>query len=177
MRKIEKCVIGVVCMFLLLTSMGCQTTKEEGKDATTPANLKEIVGQISEVQQAEDGDIIIWKQEITETVHYYNYVYEGVTIGLLAVRDSNGNVRVVINTCQSCGGSPYAYFVQVGDLLQCQNCGSLFAIDSLGELIDYGCNPIGIENMEETEDYIKISHTELEQYKSLFENWQGPTNA
>lgn len=92
----------------------------------------------------------------------------------MAVRDSSGNVRIVINTCQSCAGSPYAYFVQVGNMIQCQNCGSVFEIDSLGELIKYGCNPIGIENMTDDGNVIKISHTELEQYKDIFENWKGP---
>lgn len=56
---------------------------------------------------------------------------KGVTIGLLEVKDSFFNVKVVINTCQSCDSSPYAYFVQVGNKIQCQNCGNMFAIDKL----------------------------------------------
>ena len=50
-----------------------------------------------------------------------SYEYKNVTIGLLAVKDSKGNVKVVVNTCQSCDGSPYTYFVQVGDKMLCQN--------------------------------------------------------
>ena len=61
----------------------------------------------------KDGNIIIKENDITDKVVYISYEYEGVTIGLLAVKDSNGNVKVVINTCQSCGGSPYEYFVHV----------------------------------------------------------------
>lgn len=173
MNNIEKVSVFSLVLILAIFLSGCSnqsttTTSEQ------PANLKEIVGEVSFVKLDSDNDIIINKDEITEEVRYYSYLYEGVEIGLLAVRDSSGEVRIVINTCQSCGGSPYAYFVQVGNKIQCQNCGNTFAIDSLGELETAGCNPIGIKNMTDQKDTIKISHEELEQYKDLFENWQGP---
>lgn len=170
MKRVIIFFLTFLCLFSLT---GCTGEKKE-EDSDTPANLKEITGEIREVELDDNGDIIINKEEVTEEVGYYSYKYEGVIIGLLAVRDSKGNVRVVVNTCQSCGGSPYAYFVQVGDKIQCQNCGNMFEIDSLGELEETGCNPIAIENKEETSKSMKISHIELEQYKEKFENWKGP---
>jgi uncharacterized membrane protein len=161
----------VIISILLVLITGCTTTSTEDNK---PAHLKEITGKISQVNLDSNGDILINKDEVTEEVSYYDYVYLDVTIGLLAVKDSSGNIKVVVNTCQSCGGSPYAYFVQVNDKVQCQNCGNLFAIDSLGDLVEFGCNPIPIENMEEDSDNIKISHEEIEAYKDKFENWEGP---
>lgn len=170
MKRVIIFLITFLCLFSLT---GC-SSKQNEEDSDAPTNLKEITGEIQEVELDDNGDIIINKEEVTEEVRYYSYEYEGVIIGLLAVRDSKGNIRVVVNTCQSCGGSPYAYFVQVGDKIQCQNCGNTFEIDSLGELEEDGCNPIAIENKEETNEVIKISHIELEQYKDKFENWKGP---
>lgn len=81
------------------------------------------------------------------------------------------DVKVVINTCQSCGGSPYAYFVQVGNKIQCQNCRNMFAIDDLDNLVYNGCNPIQVEDKQTKDGIITIK---TEQLKDRFENWKGP---
>ncbi len=130
--------------------------------------------KVVEATLNEDGNIIVEKNEITDEVTYISYKVDGVIIGLLAVKDSNSNVRVVINTCQSCGGSPNAYFIQIDNKIQCQNCGNIFQIDDLGDLKDGGCNPIAIEDMKETEDQIIIGVEQLKNLKDKFENWNGP---
>ncbi len=163
----------LLLIFLLMFSLTACTTKEEN-DEKTPARLKEITGEIVKASTNSAGNIIIKESDITNEVVYISYEYEGVTIGLLAVKDSNGNVKVVINTCQSCGGSPYAYFVQIGDKIQCQNCGSVFAIDELDNLIEDGCNPIAIEDKETKDGIITIGVEQLKELKSKFENWKGP---
>ena len=130
--------------------------------------------KVVEATLNEDGNIIVEKNEITDKVTYISYKVDGVIIGLLAVKDSNSNVRVVINTCQSCGGSPNAYFIQIDNKIQCQNCGNIFQIDDLGDSKDGGCNPIAIEDMKETEDQIIIGVEQLKNLKDKFENWNGP---
>lgn len=84
------------------------------------------------------------------------------------------NEKVVINTCQSCGGSPYAYFVQVGNKIQCQNCGNMFAIDELDNLVEDGCNPIAVEDKQTKDGIIIIGTNQLKELKGKFENWKGP---
>lgn len=90
------------------------------------------------------------------------------TIGLLTVRDSKGNVKVIINTCQSCEGSPSAYFVQIGDEIQCQNCKSTFAIDNLDNVVENGCNSMLIKD-----GIITIGTKQLNNLKDKFANWEG----
>lgn len=85
----------------------------------TPSSVKEVTGEIKRAELNENNDIVIKESDITDEADYINYEYEGVTIGLLAVKDSKRNTKVVVNTCQSCGGSPYVYFVQVGNMIQC----------------------------------------------------------
>ena len=157
-------------MFMLT---GC-TSKENVTDSNAPARLQKITGKIVKANMDKDGNIIIKESDITDKVVYISYEYEGVTIGLLAVKDSNGNVKVVINTCQSCGGSPYAYFVQVGNKIQCQNCGNMFAIDELDNLEDGGCNPIAIKDKKIQDGVITIGVDQLKELKDKFKNWNGP---
>lgn len=150
---------------------GC--SKEENS-VDKPANLKEITGKIEKANLDSNGNIVIDEAVITTDITYIDYEYEGVTIGLLAVRNSKDKVQVVVNTCQSCGGSPYAYFVKVGDSIQCQNCGNMFKIDELDNLKLGGCNPIAIVSKKEKDGKITIVSDELKALKSKFTNWQGP---
>ena len=159
-------------MFILVFSLtGCTNNEQEVK---IPTKLKEITGEIVKASVDNNGNIIIKESDITDKVVYISYEYEGVTIGLLAVKDSKGNVKVVVNTCQSCGSSPYAYFVQVGNKIQCQNCGNMFAIDALDDLVEDGCNPIAIEDKQTKDGVITIGTKQLKKLKNKFENWKGP---
>ena len=159
-------------LLIILTSIiltGC-TLENQGM---FPGAL-ETTGEIRKAELNEYGYILINEADITDKVTYISYEYEGVTIGLLAVRDSKGDVKVVINTCQSCGGSPYAYFVQVGNKIQCQNCGNMFAIDDLDNLVDNGYNPIQVEDKQTKDGIITIKTEQLKNLKDRFENWKGP---
>ena len=173
MKKLSIVLILFVSLFLVT---GCM--KEEVKQVVDepkrPVNLKEVTENIFKANLDEDGNIIINEKDITKKASYISYEYEGVTIGLLAVRNSKGKVIVVVNTCQSCGGSPWAYFVQDGDDIQCQNCGNYFAIDDLDNLEPDGCNPIGIEKRTDKDGKIIIGTEQLKELKDKFENWRGP---
>jgi uncharacterized membrane protein len=157
-------------MFMLT---GC-TSKENVTDSNASARLQKITGKIVKSNMDKDGNIIIKENDITDKVVYISYEYEGVTIGLLALNYSNENVKVVINACQSCGGSPYAYFVQVGNKIQYQNCGNMFAIDELDNLVEDGCNPIAVEDKQIKDGIISIGTKQVKELKDKFENWKEP---
>ena len=148
MKKLYVVLIIFVTMFMLT---GCTSKEENVTDSNAPARLQKITGKIVKANMDKDGNI-----------------------GLLAVKDLNGNVKVVINTCQSCGGSPYAYFVQVGNKIQCQNCGNMFAIDELDNLVEDGCNPIAVKDKQIKDGIITIGTKQLKELKDKFENWKGP---
>ena len=160
-----------VFLVLVFSLTGCALENQNSKHSN---RVKKVTGEVKKAKLDEEGNILIQEKDITNKVTYISYEYENVTIGLLAVRDSKGNVRVVVNTCQSCGGSLYAYFVQVGDKIQCQNCRSKFAIDDLDHLDEDGCNPIGIKEMETKDGVVTIGTKQLNELKDKFENWEGP---
>jgi len=112
--------------------------------------------------------------EVGATASYYDYDVDGTTVEVLAVTATDGTVRLALNTCQVCQGSPYAYFVQEGDSFICQNCGNAFSRDDIG-LEAGGCNPVPVteEYYEESDGVITISEDFLKEYKDSFANWKN----
>lgn len=170
----KKIVLSTLVILSVLTITGCGNQNKETEKSSNSTNKREVEGSIVKASINDDGNIVINENDITTTATYISYEYEDVVIGLLAVRDSKDNVKVVINTCVSCGGSPYAYFVQVKNKLECQNCGSLFDIDNLDNLEDNGCHPIKIEDMTDSDGKIIIGTEQLKNLKDKFTNWKGP---
>lgn len=90
-------------------------------------------------------------------------------IELLARKGDDGNPRVALGTCQSCNGSPGAYYTQEGDLLKCNNCGLTFPVSVLDEP-GGGCHPIMIDEdmITTTANGITIDKEKLHKYEGLF---------
>ena len=121
----------------------------------------------------EEGDVVIQIADITEKATFFEYDSNGTTIGLFAVKASDGTIRTALNTCQVCNGSPKAYFKQEEADFQCQNCGNLFGLDMI-EQERGGCNPVPImaEEKTVTDTQIIIPATYLDENASIFENWK-----
>ena len=118
-------------------------------------------------------DLKIVKSEITEEAKFYPYKTGNVNMEVLAVKASDGTVRTALNTCQVCYDSGKGYYVQFGDILECQNCGNRFQLDQI-EKIKGGCNPVPIMEENKTDDgtNITIKSDFLVEYKSYFERWK-----
>jgi len=135
--------------------------------------VKGAVGKSSSTV-AQGGDLIIPKNEITETAKFYPYNAEGTKLEILAVKASDGTIRTAFNTCQICNGSPRAYYKQEGNELVCQNCGNRFSMDMV-ESQRGGCNPIPIMQEDKIDDGNNIIITEdfILKNKNLFTaNWK-----
>lgn len=160
-----------IYIFLIIFTVvitGCDKKKEDSTKEITVANsyLAAVLN--------DDGNILINVDQITEVATFYNYEFDGVTIQLIAVRASDGTVRVVFNTCQSCNPDKNAYFVQEGDYIVCQTCGTRIKIDDIG-FKGIGCSPFYIPDEYKTNDgsNIIISKQYVESFKEKFENWEG----
>ena len=92
---------------------------------------------------------------------------------LIARKDDAGHVRLAFNTCQSCGGSPYAWFEDLGDgNLQCQNCGLTFPLDTVGTEKATGCNPVTITDFTVEGDTVTVPEALLKANVARFANWK-----
>ena len=163
----KKLLIILILFINILGLAGC--VKEKNEEVLSKNNFVTV-------KPDTNGKIIIDTKDITSTATFVNYKVDeidGVTIQFIVVRGTDGKVRIAFNTCGACNPSPNAYFIQVGEYLQCQNCDSKFHIDKIGEEKD-GCNPAPVEEKEETDNHIIISQAYADSYKEKFANWNGP---
>ncbi len=101
------------------------------------AGCSSITGNAS----ADSGGVVsIPLSELSETVKFYTFNDRGVDISYFAVFGSDGEPRTAFDACDICGG--YKGYKQVGNDIQCRNCGRVFSIDGLGtKNKGYGCWP------------------------------------
>lgn len=119
------------------------------------------------------SDLTVRTEEIRTEASFFDYDADGITVQVLAVRASDDTVRLALNTCQVCNGSPYAYFVQDGNDFVCQNCHNRFSSTDVGK-VSGGCNPVPImaEVYKEENGALVIPVSFLEQNADRFENWK-----
>ena len=119
------------------------------------------------------SDLIVSTDDIGTQASFFDYDADGVTVQVLAVRASDGTVRLALNTCQVCNGSPYAYFVQDGDDFVCQNCHNSFSSTDVG-VVSGGCNPVPItaDVYREENGTLVVPSSFLEENAARFENWK-----
>ena len=122
---------------------------------------------------ASNGDLVVRAEEIGTQASYFDRDVDGVTVQVLAVRASDGTVRLALNTCQVCNGSPYAYFEQDGDDFVCQNCHNRFSSTDIGT-VSGGCDPVPItaEIYREEDGALVIPLSFLEENAARFTNWK-----
>ncbi len=125
------------------------------------------------VTAVSGGDLLIQTEDIGTEASYFDYDVDGVTVEVLAVLASDGTIRLALNTCQVCNGSPYAYFVQDGDDFVCQNCLNRFSSTDVG-VVSGGCNPVPItaEDYTESDGTFVVPAFFLEENASRFVNWK-----
>lgn len=147
-----------------------------GLDETAPStgNVDASISSDEEAQVVDAGSsLVIPISEVSSAAQFYPVEVDGTRMEVLAVQDSDGNIRTAFNTCQVCYGSGRGYYVQQGNVLVCQNCGNRFTVDQV-EVESGGCNPwpIFAEDKTVTDDSIEISYDFLRQSKEIFANWK-----
>lgn len=178
-------VVAVLAVVVVVVNPGAKKVKDTTKQAVTEAvndNDKETESTVLDTSESaevtgfsvnEDGDVVIQIADITDQASFYEYDVDGTAVGLFAVKASDGTIRTALNTCQVCNGSPYAYFEQSEDKVQCQNCGNMFNLDMI-EQERGGCNPVPISDGEKTADdkEIIIPASYLNENAQYFTNWK-----
>jgi hypothetical protein len=71
--------------------------------------------------------------------HFYTFLVNGKPIEFFVVKASDGQVRAAFNACDVCFSAKRGY-LQDGDVMVCQNCGSRFPLEKIN-FVRGGCNP------------------------------------
>lgn len=162
---------GTVFLLAGCSSQSSESTTNTSSEQQTE-NLDSVVIQ---VEQNPDGSVTLPTDKVTEEAVFYEFTYNGVEMGAIAVEASDGSIRTALNTCQVCFDSGKGYYEQTSSgMLECQNCGNLFAPDDV-EVVKGGCNPVPVDASGKTvneDGSITISAEYLEANKELFSNWK-----
>ena len=85
------------------------TTKKAEKKTTKTTGDKEETAKI------EKGDSLVIKtDDLSEDAAFYPIEVDGTEMEVIAVKDSEGNIRTAFNTCQICYDSGNGYYKQEG---------------------------------------------------------------
>ena len=110
---------------------------------------------------------------LTNEPSFIDWIQNDTPMQLIAMKGADGGVRLAFNTCQSCKGSPWAWFEYLGDgVLQCQNCMQLFPIEIVGTEEAMGCSPISILEFTEADGTVVIPEAVLVEAEPWFKNWK-----
>ena len=118
----------------------------------------------------EVGNIALSAADLSSDTVTFLRIAQDRKVELLARAGDDGGVEVALGTCQSCNGSPDAYYTQVDDMLQCAKCGMTLPLSAIGEPSE-GCHPIAItpDAIQQTDDGVTIDIQTLLGYENLFE--------
>ena len=130
-------VLAVIVVFFIPKDKNEERgTASEGEDKTGISSQQEIV-----VSEINEGNMVIFADRVSPDHVSFIRIPENSRIELLARLGDDGTVKAALGTCQSCNGSPGAYYTQEGDKLKCNNCGLTFPISVL-DSPGGGCHPI-----------------------------------
>ncbi|MGN0996627.1 MAG: Fe-S-containing protein [Candidatus Ventricola sp.] len=118
----------------------------------------------------EDGKLVIQESSLSSDQVSFIRIGGDSKIELLARIGDDGHIKVALGTCQSCKGSPWAYYTQKDNLLMCNNCALTFSLSVL-DAPGGGCHPITLDPsiVREEEGRVEISLDALLPYEYLFE--------
>ena len=151
--------IALLLIALAAALSGCGSSKAAEEAAAIEEAMK------------VDG-LAIQVAELTAEPAFIDWQQDGIDMQLLALRNDSGEVQLAYNTCQSCAGSPYAYFEYDKGVLTCQNCGNRFGLDSVGRVAG-GCNPKPVGDYVEADGVVVIPTAELASVAPAFKNWKA----
>lgn len=130
-------VLALVAVYFIPkdTDKGSGTTSA-GEDTTSTLLQVEIAAA-----ETNEGNMVIYADRLSSDQVSFIRISEDSRIELLARLGDDGTVKAALGTCQSCNGSPGAYYTQEGNELKCNNCGLTFPISVL-DSPGGGCHPI-----------------------------------
>ncbi|MFT3952605.1 MAG: DUF2318 domain-containing protein [Oscillospiraceae bacterium] len=134
MKITRKPLLAAAAAFALLTACA-----SENNASGTNAPQTVAAGQ----------SLVIEVADVTDDAGFYPVTVDGTSMEVIAVKAPDGTIRTALNTCQVCNGAAKAYFLQVGDKLQCQNCKNTFTMDMV-ETTSGGCNPVPLFDKDKT---------------------------
>lgn len=150
------------CAVAVLAVAGCFALSGCGESASSMSTTGSLNGSNVEFSLVS----------LDQGPQFFTYETSAGKVGIMAVKDADGNVRAALDTCQVCNGSPKAYFLEKDGQLQCQNCGNLFNYSIVGES-QLGCEPTPLPSgsWSVSGDVLSVDEESLAGCAGLFTTW------
>lgn len=165
-RKWLAWLLAAALMAAPVFSMAAETAEPAGEPEEAAGGTAELI--------MEGEELTINAAALTAEPVFIDWAVEDIPMQLIARKDPEGQVRLAFNTCQSCNGSPWAWFEYLGDgLLECQNCGQRMPVSLVGDREAAGCAPIPVPEYTENEDgTVTVPEQVIAEAAHLFANWR-----
>lgn len=164
--------LALLALAALLTACGSGSASPKATVSQTEnaALVESLTDESAATSGTVSDDLTIPLDSLSAQPRFIDWEQDGTPMQLIALLDGD-QVRLAYNTCQSCAGSPYAYFEYEDGLLTCQNCGNQFGLDSVGAVVG-GCNPLPVGEVSVENDSVVIPASELKANVPAFTNWR-----
>ncbi len=164
--------LAFLTLMAILTACGSGSASPKAAVSPTEnaASAGSLINEAAANSGTDSGDLTIPLDSLSAQPSFIDWEQDGTSMQLIALLDGD-QVRLAYNTCQSCAGSPYAYFVYKDGLLICQNCGNQFGLYSVGAVVG-GCNPLPVGEASVGDDSVVIPASELKANAPAFINWK-----
>ena len=158
-----------LCLGALLFSACISTGNDKKTEVLIPTDTEIPNSVNAPVVDTDEEHLIILAESLKTDVVSFIQLSPDSKIELLARKGSDGSVKIALGTCQSCNGSPYAYYTQEENFLICNNCGQAFPIEVLDQP-GGGCHPIMIDEsiISPVKGGISLDIKGLKEYEPLF---------
>ena len=122
----------------------------------------------------ETAKLTINVDELTDEPVFIDWIQDDIPMQLIVLKDHDGRARLAFNTCQTCNGSPWAWFEYLGNgELECQNCRQRVSSGMVGEEQARGCVPIPIIGFTENDNgTVTVPEQVLAEAVRFFTNWR-----
>lgn len=164
---------GIMVVVAVFVVLFIPKGTDKGGDNTinTEADQGSATAQPADAVAETDGEgkLVIYADRLSPDQISFISISEDSKIELLARLGDDGTAKAALGTCQSCNGSPGAYYTQEGDELKCNNCGLTFPVSVL-DSPGGGCHPIMIDEglVQYQGNDLKIDLNGLSAYEDLF---------
>lgn len=148
------------------------TSSEPHQDISSEA-AQDVLSETTQASSSDSRELTIETATLTNEPGFIDWEEDGTPMQVIALKSEDGSVRLAFNTCQSCKGSPWAWFEYLDNgMLQCQNCKQQFSTEFIGTAKAAGCSPIMISDFSEGEGTVTISKKVLAEAVPWFANWK-----
>lgn len=122
----------------------------------------------------EAAELTIHVADLKDEPAFIDWIQDDIPMQLIALKDSDGRARLAFNTCQTCNGSPWAWFEYLGNgELECQNCRQRVSSGTVGTEDARGCVPIPVIGFTENDDgTVTVPEQALVEAVRFFTNWR-----